>query len=110
MSPGRGSPAPRCSPSRDEAFSQTAVLAMGLGVPVIGTDVDGFPDTLADHRGIVVASEDPEALARALEDVLTGRRRPDTDAARTWARQFDADRVAAIYEHSYDELCHAVAS
>ena len=97
-------------PSRDEAFSQTAVLAMGLGVPVIGTDVDGFPDTLADHRGIVVASEDPEALARALEDVLTGRRRPDTAAARTWARQFDADRVAAIYEHGYDELSRAVAS
>ena len=36
-------------PSRDEAFSQTAVLAMGLGVPVVGTDVDGFPDTLADR-------------------------------------------------------------
>jgi glycosyltransferase involved in cell wall biosynthesis len=97
-------------PSRDEAFSQTAVLAMGLGVPVVGTDVDGFPDTLAGRRGIVVPSEDPEALARALEDVLAGRRRPDTAAARTWARHFDADRVAAVYEQSYDELYRAVAS
>lgn len=96
-------------PSRDEAFSQTAVLAMGLGVPVVGTDVDGFPDTLADGRGIIVAPEDPEALARALEDVLSGRRRPDTAAARTWARQFDAERVAAVYERSYVELCRAVA-
>ena len=96
-------------PSRDEAFSQTAVLAMGLGVPVVGTDVDGFPDTLADGRGIIVAPEDPEALARALEDVLAGRRRPDTAAARTWARQFDAERVAAVYERSYVELCRAVA-
>jgi glycosyltransferase involved in cell wall biosynthesis len=96
-------------PSRDEAFSQTAVLAMGLGVPVVGTDVDGFPDTLADHRGIVVPSEDPGALARALEDVLSGRRRPDIATARVWARQFDAERVATVYERSYDELCPAVA-
>ena len=61
-------------------------------------------------RGIVVASEDPQALARALEDVLAGRRRPDTAAARIWAGRFDADRVAAVYEHSYDELCRAAAS
>jgi glycosyltransferase involved in cell wall biosynthesis len=97
-------------PSRDEAFSQTAVLAMGLGVPVVGTDVDGFPDTLGDRRGIIVSSEDPEALARALEDVLSGRRRPDIAAARVWARRFDAERVATVYERSYDELCPAVAS
>jgi glycosyltransferase involved in cell wall biosynthesis len=38
-------------PSRDEAFSQTAVLAMGLGVPVVGTNVDGFPETLGEGRG-----------------------------------------------------------
>src|SRR4051812_36597296 len=68
-------------PSRDAGFSQTAVLAMGLGVPVVGTDVDGFPDTLAERRGIIVAPEDPQALARALEDVLSGRRQPDVAAA-----------------------------
>jgi len=91
-------------PSRDEAFSQTAVLAMGLGVPVIGTDVDGFPDTLADGRGILVAPEDPEALARALEQVLSGQRRTDTAGARVWAAQFDVDRVAAVYEQTYIEF------
>ncbi|MGO9955255.1 MAG: glycosyltransferase family 4 protein [Solirubrobacteraceae bacterium] len=94
-------------PSRDEAFSQTAVLAMGLGVPVVGTLVDGFPDTLADRRGILVSPEDPEALARALEQVLAGRSRPDTAAARVWARQFDPERVAAVYEQTYNDLRHA---
>src|SRR4051794_19542150 len=97
-------------PSRDEGFSQTAVLAMGLGVPVVGTDVDGFPDTLAERRGIIVAPEDPQALARALEDVLSGRRQPDVAAARLWARRFDAERVATVYERSYDELCPPAAS
>ncbi len=91
-------------PSRDEAFSQTAVLAMGLGVPVVGTDVDGFPETLADGRGIMVSPEDPKALAVALEQVLAGRLRPDTAAARMWARQFDIERVATVYEQTYNDL------
>jgi glycosyltransferase involved in cell wall biosynthesis len=91
-------------PSRDEAFSQTAVLAMGLGVPVVGTTVDGFPETLADHRGIMVSPDDPAALAAALEGVLTGRLRTDTNAARRWARQFEIGLVAGLYEQTYEDL------
>jgi hypothetical protein len=74
-----------------------------------GTAVDDFPDTLAGHGGIPVSPGDPEAHARALEDVLGGPRRPDTTAARVWARQFDADGVARVYERTYAELCRAVA-
>jgi glycosyltransferase involved in cell wall biosynthesis len=91
-------------PSRDEAFSQTAVLAMSLGVPVVGTDVDGFPETLADGRGIVVPAEDPEGLAAALEGILAGRLRPDLAAAQAWSRQFETERVAAVYEQAYQDL------
>ncbi len=94
-------------PSRDEAFSQAAVLGMGLGVPVVGTRVDGFPDTLADRRGILVSPEDPEGLARAREQVLARRLRPDMAAARVWARQFDTGRVAAVYEQTYNDLRQA---
>lgn len=88
-------------PSRDESFSQTAVLGMGLGVPVIGTDVDGFPDTLGDGRGIIVAPEDPAALAAAIDGVLAGRLLVDTAGARRFARQFEPERVAGIYEETY---------
>ncbi|MDQ3632484.1 MAG: glycosyltransferase family 4 protein [Actinomycetota bacterium] len=91
-------------PSRDESFSQTAVLGMGLGVPVIGTDVDGLPDTLGGGRGIIVAPEDPGALAAAVEDVLAGRRTVDRVAARRFARQFEPERVAGIYEETYRGL------
>lgn len=97
-------------PSRDEAFSQTAVLAMGLGVPVVGTRVDGFPATLADGRGVIVEPEDPEGLARALEDVLAGRRLPDLDGARRWAAQFTPQRVADAYETDYRRLLAAVTA
>jgi glycosyltransferase involved in cell wall biosynthesis len=91
-------------PSRDEAFSQTAVLAMGLGVPVVGTNVDGFPETLADGRGVIVPPEDPQALATALEQILAGHSRPDTDAARDWALQFETERITTVYEQAYSEL------
>jgi glycosyltransferase involved in cell wall biosynthesis len=91
-------------PSRDESFSQTAVLAMALGVPVVGTDVDGFPETLGAGRGVIVPAEDPEALAAALEGVLAGVLRPDTTAARTWARRFEIERVADVYERAYEEV------
>jgi glycosyltransferase involved in cell wall biosynthesis len=91
-------------PSRDESFSQTAVLAMALGVPVVGTDVDGFPETLGAGRGVIVPAEDPEALAAALEGVLTGALRPHTRAARSWARQFEIERVASVYERAYGEV------
>jgi glycosyltransferase involved in cell wall biosynthesis len=91
-------------PSRDESWSQTAVLGMALGVPVIGTNVDGLPRTLGDGRGIVVPSEDPAALAAAIDDVLHGRRTTDLAGARRYARRFAADRVAGEYAASYREL------
>ena len=60
-------------PSRFDAWSQTAVLAMSLGVPVVGTAVEGLPAVLGDERGVIVAPEEPTALARAIGDVLRGR-------------------------------------
>ncbi|MBA2513005.1 MAG: glycosyltransferase family 4 protein [Solirubrobacterales bacterium] len=91
-------------PSRDEAWSQSAVVAMGLGVPVVGTDVDDLPLTLGEGRGIVVPNEDPAALAAALEDVLAGRRMPDLRGARAYARRFEVEAVAAHYARAYAEL------
>jgi glycosyltransferase involved in cell wall biosynthesis len=91
-------------PSRDEAWSQTAVLGMALGVPVIGTDVDGFPETLADGRGLIVPSEDPAALATAIDDLLNGRRRTDLAGARAYARQFSVEAVTARYASAYRGL------
>jgi glycosyltransferase involved in cell wall biosynthesis len=91
-------------PSRDESWSQTAVLGMAHGVPVVGTDVDGLPQTLGHDRGIVVPPDDPAALARAIDDVLAGRREIDLAGARAYARRFSVDRVAAGYAAAYREL------
>jgi glycosyltransferase involved in cell wall biosynthesis len=77
---------------------------MALGVPVVGTDVDGFPETLADGRGVIVPVDDPAALAAALEGVLAGTLLTRTIEAQAWARQFEVARVADVYEQAYAEF------
>jgi len=91
-------------PSRHEAWSQTAVLAMGLGVPVIGTRVEGLPSVLGHNRGLLVPEEEPAALARMLDAVLGGRVVPDLRAAREYAHRFAPERVAPHYIGAYREL------
>jgi glycosyltransferase involved in cell wall biosynthesis len=91
-------------PSRYESWSQAAVTAMAHGVPVVATNVEGLPTTLADGRGVLVPSEDPAALAGAIGEVLSGRRRPDLGAARRYAARHTASRVASYYLGIYGEL------
>ena len=90
-------------PSREESWSQSAVLALGLGVPVVGTAVDGLAATLAAGRGVLVPPEDPRSLARALSRVLSGER-PDPGPGRVYARQFTPRAAAAAYAAAYRQL------
>jgi len=95
-------------PSRDEAFSQTAIIGLAHGVPVIGTQVDGLAATLGGGRGILVPAGDSQALAATLEQVLRGglpRPRP----LRSLAERHAPARVAAIYENTYRRLVAAEA-
>ena len=87
-------------PSRQEAWSQSAVTGLGLGVPVIGTRVDGLQHTLGCERGLLVQPDDPAALARAVEAVLAGNH-PDPTPGRRYAAQFSTASVAARYAESY---------
>ncbi|WP_235884028.1 glycosyltransferase [Saccharopolyspora elongata] len=58
-------------PSRFEPFGNTAVEAQLAGTPVIVTDAQGLPETVAQGRyGRVVPADDPDALAEAISDAL----------------------------------------
>jgi glycosyltransferase involved in cell wall biosynthesis len=95
------------APSRDEAWSQSVVLAMALGTPVVGAAVGGLREVLAGDRGILVPPDDPDALATAMADVLAGRRRPDIAAARAYAAAFTPERMAEKYAAHYRALVAA---
>ena len=91
-------------PSRHEAWSQAAVTAMGLGVPVVGCAVEGLPLTLGSRRGVLVPPADAPALAHALADVIAGRRTVDRAGARAYALRFSPQRVASVYASAYRTL------
>jgi glycosyltransferase involved in cell wall biosynthesis len=93
-------------PSREEAWSQSAVVALGLGVPVVGTDVEGLTTTLGDGRGVLVPPEDPPAMAAAVRQVLTGEH-PPPEPGLAYAARYTPDLVAERYAGVYLDLAAA---
>lgn len=60
-----------------ESFGMALAEAIACGCPVVGSAVGGIPFVVRDGEdGRLVRPGDPEALARALADVLTGDVRP----------------------------------
>jgi glycosyltransferase involved in cell wall biosynthesis len=57
-------------PSVYEGFGLPLLEAMARGCPVIATDAAAIPEVVGD-AGLVVAPASPDALARAIERVLT---------------------------------------
>jgi len=58
--------------SRWEGTPMCALEAMALGVPIVGTPVDGLVDLLANDE-IGYLSEDDDALAQAVIEIITDR-------------------------------------
>lgn len=57
-------------PSRREGLPGTVIEAIGLGVPVVASDLPGCREVLGDDLGVLVPAGDPVALATALTAVL----------------------------------------
>jgi glycosyltransferase involved in cell wall biosynthesis len=95
-------------PSRFEAFGVSIVEAMLAGLPVVATAAGGTCDAVADgETGILVAADDPHALAQAIKELLA-----DPDRARAMGRagreralqRFTGERMASGFEALYSEL------
>jgi glycosyltransferase involved in cell wall biosynthesis len=90
-------------PSHDEGFGMPALEAMSLGVPVIASNRGALPEVVGD-TGILVAPDDPEAIAAALERLLrddelareTGRRGFERAQQFQWTRTAKAVRGAFL--------------
>lgn len=91
-------------PSRSEGLPMALLEAMGYGLAVAATRAGGIPEALEDgEEGILVAPEDPQALAAAIDRLAgdAGLRRRLGAAARRRAERLDevevAGRLAGLY-------------
>lgn len=108
-----------CAPSLGgESFGMVLVEGMAAGTVVVASDIAGYRDAAGGHA-VLVPPGDADALARALEGVLSGSaavttlgdggRPPDLASARLhWlasasarAHEWSMDRLAGRYEDVY---------
>lgn len=97
--------------STREGLPNTVLEAMAMGVPIVATAVDGVEEAARhDHEALLVAPQDPAALASAIGNLLAdpALRRRLTAAARTRVeKHFSfAGRVKKL-EAIYREVSHA---
>lgn len=74
-------------PSRQEGFSNALLEAMASSLPVVATDVGGNAEAVVDGEGgRVVPPRDPDAIARAIQELAADRSRLPAMGARNRER------------------------
>lgn len=94
-------------PSRRESLGTVLIEALACGTPVVATRCGGPEDIVTDDVGVLVPTEDPDALARGIEHVLDTRSTYDPAKLRAHAlEKFGLDsvnqRVAELYAHALE--------
>ncbi len=96
-------------PSLWEGLPNALLEAMGVGLPVVASGVDGVPEAVEeDKSGLLVPPASPAALARALRALAQdpARRSRLGEAARAAvAERFTLRRMIDDYSNAYDALC-----
>lgn len=99
-------------PSASEGLANAWLEALACGTPIVITDVGGAREVLTDPRAGRFVEPTPDALARALQDILLSPPSPDICHALatrfTWAKNAQAlrDHLSALTgERFADPLC-----
>ena len=97
-------------PSEAEPFGRTAIEAMALGKPVVGTRAGGLPEVVRDgETGLLVAPRTPESLGdaclRLLENPALAQTLGEAGRRRV-AAHFHIDRCARETQAVYEAVMH----
>ncbi len=100
-------------PSLWEGFGLAAVEGMNAGLPLVASDVPGLREVVgtAGGCGLLVAPSEPEAIAVALEALISDpqKRHEMGKAAFERAKLFDRQTMAATYISAYRSMVPEVA-
>jgi glycosyltransferase involved in cell wall biosynthesis len=94
-------------PSSSESLSNAILESMAAGVPVVASRVGGNLELVSRERGMLVAPDDDESLADAIERLLRDpamRADLGRNAKRFAHANFTAEHIAKRYEQLYAEL------
>ena len=94
--------------SRYEGFGLPVLEAMACGTPVVCADSSSLPEVAGDAARLVPA-DDPESLARALQELMHDRARADSLRHKgvERARQFTWEKTARATIRVYESLGQA---
>jgi glycosyltransferase involved in cell wall biosynthesis len=95
-------------PSRSEPFGIVVAEALACRKAVVASAVGGIPEIIEDGRsGVLVKPDDPDALARAVLELLADEGRRESLGRAGYERitaLFSYDAMGASYENLYSRL------
>ena len=98
-------------PSDRESFGLSALEALALGVPVVGSRAGGLPEVVREgETGVLCPVGDVEGMARAAVSILSDSRRWNefsTRAAADARARFSRDAIVSRYEALYEDAVAA---
>ena len=92
--------------SEREGLPRSVMEAMSMGVPVIGTNIRGVADLLADGAGSLVPVGRPDLVAARLKETLAGGDQVASRIAEAHSRlaTYSVDSVLDPYSTLYDQV------
>jgi len=93
-------------PSLSEGFSVTAIEAMALGKPIVGTNVGGIPTAVSDGRNAILVEPEAQSLANAVRELLQEPERMSamSEANRRDAAKYDWGLIGQMYIDYFDGI------
>jgi glycosyltransferase involved in cell wall biosynthesis len=93
-------------PSEREGLPKSIMEALNMGLPVVGTDVRGIRDLLADSAGVLVPLGDVAELAKAMDWVLEHPAEASVLGNRGRSRMsiYERDNIIRLHEDLYTRL------
>ena len=99
-----------CLPSYREGFGTVVIEAAAMGVPTVGTEVQGLVDSVINHEtGILVPAHDSDSLAQELLSLLSNEElllELGKNAHQRAVEFFASDTISQYVMQEYDKFLH----